>query len=38
MSTEKATVKPHMVQNRCYANRGWDRDVREFCKALQLIN
>jgi diketogulonate reductase-like aldo/keto reductase len=21
-----------MVQNRCYANRGWDREVREICR------
>ena len=25
-------IKPMMVQNRCYANRGWDRDIRDFCK------
>src|SRR4051794_25249741 len=24
-------------QNRCYAQRGWDRDVREFCVANGLI-
>lgn len=29
---ERATVKPMMVQNRCYANRGWDREVREICR------
>lgn len=27
----KAQSKPHFVQNRCYASRGWDRDVRSFC-------
>lgn len=27
----KAEVKPMAVQNRCYANRGWDREVRELC-------
>ena len=27
----KARVKPAMVQNRCYASRGWDREVRVFC-------
>jgi diketogulonate reductase-like aldo/keto reductase len=21
-----------VVQNRCYANRGWDREVREICR------
>jgi diketogulonate reductase-like aldo/keto reductase len=29
---ERAKVKPMMVQNRCYANRGWDREVREVCR------
>lgn len=28
-----ARVRPRFVQNRCYASRGWDRDVREFCTA-----
>ncbi len=34
--TEKAEVKPMVVQNRCFANRGWDREVREFCKEHQI--
>jgi diketogulonate reductase-like aldo/keto reductase len=25
-------VKPVFVQNRCYASRGWDREVRAFCR------
>src|SRR5947199_4719 len=29
----KARVRPRFVQNRCYAVRGWDRDVRAFCAA-----
>lgn len=29
---ERATIKPMVVQNRCYANRGWDREVREVCR------
>ena len=29
---EKADVKPMAVQNRCFANRGWDRDVRRICQ------
>jgi diketogulonate reductase-like aldo/keto reductase len=33
----KATVRPMMVQNRCYAARGWDRDVREICRAQGII-
>lgn len=27
----KAKVKPMVVQNRCYAVRGWDQEVREHC-------
>jgi len=26
-----AQVRPALVQNRCHARTGWDRDVREFC-------
>lgn len=26
-----ASIKPMFVQNRCYANQGWDSDVRQFC-------
>lgn len=29
---ERAAIKPMVVQNRCYANRGWDREVREICR------
>jgi diketogulonate reductase-like aldo/keto reductase len=29
---ERAAIKPMMVQNRCYANQGWDREVREICR------
>jgi len=28
-----AVVKPSFVQNRCYANTGWDARVRQLCKA-----
>jgi diketogulonate reductase-like aldo/keto reductase len=28
----QADVKPMVVQNRCFANRGWDRQVREICQ------
>lgn len=31
-----AKVRPAFVQNRCYADRGWDRDVRAFCATEQL--
>jgi diketogulonate reductase-like aldo/keto reductase len=34
---ERAKVKPSFVQNRCYATDGWDREVREFCKANGII-
>ena len=27
-----ARVAPATVQNRCYASRGWDRDVRAICR------
>jgi diketogulonate reductase-like aldo/keto reductase len=27
-----ASVKPAMVQNRCFAATGWDREVRAFCR------
>lgn len=33
----KARVKPMVVQNRCYASRGWDRDVREICSREKVI-
>lgn len=32
-----ARVRPNFVQNRCYADRGWDRGVREFCGANGLV-
>jgi diketogulonate reductase-like aldo/keto reductase len=32
MLFEKVKIKPMSVQNRCYANRGWDKNVREFCQ------
>jgi diketogulonate reductase-like aldo/keto reductase len=28
----KAEIKPTFVQNRCFANAGWDREIRRFCK------
>jgi diketogulonate reductase-like aldo/keto reductase len=28
-----AAIKPALVQNRCFASRGWDREVRLFCHA-----
>jgi diketogulonate reductase-like aldo/keto reductase len=34
---EQARVRPRFVQSRCYASRGWDRGVREFCAAHGLV-
>jgi diketogulonate reductase-like aldo/keto reductase len=34
---QEARVRPRFVQNRCYAARGWDRRIREFCAANQLV-
>lgn len=37
MLCQKAKVKPMMVQNRCYASRGWDAAVREVCREHNII-
>jgi diketogulonate reductase-like aldo/keto reductase len=34
---ERATVRPSLVQNRCFARTGWDRDVRAFCRERGLL-
>lgn len=34
---EGARIQPRVVQNRCYASRGWDRQVRQFCTANELV-
>jgi diketogulonate reductase-like aldo/keto reductase len=34
---DQARVRPRFVQNRCYAARGWDRRVREFCAVHGLV-
>ena len=34
---EHATVKPMVVQNRCFAALGWDRDVRTLCATHHII-
>ncbi len=34
---EQANLKPMIVQNRCYAARGWDQEVREICQAHGII-
>lgn len=33
----RAQVKPRFVQNRCFAVTGWDREIREFCAASDMI-
>lgn len=34
---QQANTRPFFVQNRCYASRQWDRNVREFCAANGMI-
>ncbi len=34
---QEARIRPRFVQNRCYAVRGWDRQVREFCAGNELV-
>jgi len=34
---EKAKHKPRVVQNRCYAAFGWDKEVREVCQSNNII-
>jgi diketogulonate reductase-like aldo/keto reductase len=34
---EGAKHKPMVVQNRCYAALGWDKETREICKAHDII-
>ncbi|MGH7254021.1 MAG: aldo/keto reductase family protein, partial [Nitrospiraceae bacterium] len=34
---DQANVKPMVVQNRCYAALGWDKEVREICQAHGII-
>jgi len=32
-----AAVAPAVVQNRCYARDGWDREIRAFCREHEII-
>ena len=32
-----ARIHPRFVQNRCFANRGWDGGIREFCSNHGMI-
>jgi diketogulonate reductase-like aldo/keto reductase len=33
----KASIKPAIVQNRCYAVTGWDHEVREICQTRGIV-
>ena len=35
--TSAGSELPGFVQNRCYANQGWDREVRQFCRERGII-
>ena len=32
-----AKIKPAFVQNRCYASRSWDKEVRNFCADNKIV-
>jgi len=34
---KNARIPPMVVQNRCYAVRGWDREVREICRMKGIM-
>jgi diketogulonate reductase-like aldo/keto reductase len=34
---QRAEIKPMAVQNRCFANRGWDRQVRQLCRTHGIM-
>jgi diketogulonate reductase-like aldo/keto reductase len=34
---DRAKHKPMVVQNRCYAAFGWDREVRALCRAHKIV-
>jgi diketogulonate reductase-like aldo/keto reductase len=33
----EARIRPRFVQNRCFANQGWDFHVRQFCLANKIV-
>lgn len=35
--TNEANIKPMVVQNRCFAALGWDREVRSFCNTNHIV-
>jgi diketogulonate reductase-like aldo/keto reductase len=34
---DRAEIRPMVVQNRCFANRGWDRAVRDICRKHNIV-
>jgi diketogulonate reductase-like aldo/keto reductase len=34
---QKALVRPAFVQNRCFARRGWDEEVRSLCQEFGVV-
>jgi diketogulonate reductase-like aldo/keto reductase len=32
-----AHAEPEIVQNRCFARMGWDRDIRAFCRERNIV-
>ncbi|HWP59748.1 MAG TPA: aldo/keto reductase [Candidatus Acidoferrales bacterium] len=34
---QRAQVKPMVVQNRCFAALGWDKEVREICRRENIV-
>jgi diketogulonate reductase-like aldo/keto reductase len=37
MLVQAAEVQPRFVQNRCFAVTRWDRDIREYCLARDIV-
>jgi diketogulonate reductase-like aldo/keto reductase len=33
---KNSKIKPMTVQNRCFANQSWDKEIREFCKSNNI--
>lgn len=34
---QHAEIKPSFVQNRCYAQTGWDKNVRSYCREQDIV-
>ncbi len=34
---QQARVKPSFVQNRCYANQSWDKEIRAYCEQMKIM-